>query len=45
VPRSTLARGMLLDSYWLPSSEVDALRDLADPAARVTARLRSSLDE
>ena len=29
---------------WLPGAEVDALRDLADHAARVTARLRSSLD-
>jgi four helix bundle protein len=30
---------------WVPTSEMQSLRDLADHATRVTARLRSSLDE
>jgi hypothetical protein len=30
---------------WIPAADVESLRDLADHAARVTARLRSSLDE
>jgi carbamoyl-phosphate synthase large subunit len=50
----TMARAELLEVQdrltdlrnrgWLPGAEVDALRDLADHATRVTARLRSSLD-
>jgi hypothetical protein len=30
---------------WIPAGDVEGLRDLADHAARVTARLRSSLDD
>ena len=51
----TMARAELLEVQnhltdlrkrgWLQPVEVDALRDLADHAARVTARLRSSLDD
>jgi four helix bundle protein len=51
----TMARAELLEVQnhlgdvkrrgWLAPSEVDMLRDLADHAARVTARLRSSLDD
>ena len=29
---------------WIPAAEIEGLRDLADHAVRVTARLRSSLD-
>jgi hypothetical protein len=29
---------------WTPAADVEGLRDLADHAVRVTARLRSSLD-
>jgi hypothetical protein len=30
---------------WVSPAELESLRDLADHAARVTARLRSSLDD
>jgi carbamoyl-phosphate synthase large subunit len=51
----TMARAELLEVQnhlidlkkrgWIAPGEVEKLRDLADHAARVTARLRSSLDD
>jgi four helix bundle protein len=51
----TMARGELLEVQndlgdlrkrkWIPTEDVDRLRDLADHAARVTARLRSPLED